>query len=125
MPNLETVRRLQELQLEIIACTNFNNLDGIKIKKLLLEHRQLWRAVLITGNEFLLLRELENDHSMADTLYILGKDGFENQLEELVNTNFEASEIEWIRDETALVLLGYHKNNFEQKIPPVLSVWWD
>ena len=121
----EKIGKLQKLQLDIIAHTNFNNLNGRKIKRLLIKHRQLWRAVIIQGNEFLLLRELENDHSMADTIYILARKGSETQLEELVNENFEADNVQWVRDEMALVMLRNQENFLEQNLPPVLSVWWD
>jgi len=119
------VGELQKLQLDIIAHTSFNSLDGRKIKELLLENCQLWRAVIIHGKEFLLLRELENDIWMADTIYILARVGSESQLEELVTENFEADEVHWVRDEMALVLFRNMENYLEQNPPPVLSVWWD
>ncbi|MGA7193522.1 MAG: hypothetical protein WBW94_07800 [Anaerolineales bacterium] len=119
------INTLQELHLEIIAQTNFNNCDGIKIAKLLRENRALWRAVIIHGNEFLLLRELEKGDSMADTLYILAKDGYESQLEKLAKEQFEADEVQWVQDEIAQVLLRNETNRLKQSHPTVLSIWWD
>ena len=62
---------------------------------------------------------------MADTLYILAKDGYESQLEKLAKEQFEADEVQWVQDEIAQVLLRNETNRLKQSHPTVLSIWWD
>ena len=66
----------QDLQLEIIRRTSFNELDGEKIHAELLAHRDLWKSALIDRlNSLTKLRDLHLDIWNADTLFILPAEG--------------------------------------------------
>jgi len=69
---------IQELQLELIRRTRFNNLDGTRVAQDLLAHRDLWEAALLDRPEplsLIKLRDLAGNHWNADTLLILAVDG--------------------------------------------------
>jgi hypothetical protein len=119
------ISRMQDLQLEIIKHTNFNNCDGVKIAMLLRENRLLWRAVMMKGHELWPLRNMEDDNSLFDTLCIYARDGYQAQLEELAREQFDADEVHWIGGEEATYALGTFGDRSEIKSQVILSVWWD
>lgn len=119
------ISKIQDLQLQVIAHTTHNNLDGKKIDKLLRKNRQLWRAAMVTGNNLWPLRDMEVDIWLADTLYILAREGYEHQLEELVRNRFDADELNWIGGKDAIETLGYWTKGIEDNPKLVLSIWWD
>ena len=112
----------QRIQLEIIAHTNFNYFDGRKIAKLLEEHHRMWRSVLMPL-DFISLRDMQDGHWHADTLYIYAEAGYEFQLEELVREQFKADEIQWIGGSDAVDMLG--TTEVEDKSYVILQAWWD
>ena len=112
----------QQIQLDIIAKTNFNFLEGRKIARLLKENHIMWHSVLMPLN-LISLRDMETGHWHADTLYIYAKDGYQFQLEELVREQFNADEIQWIGGSEAEDILG--TTEVEGKSGVILEVWWD
>ena len=68
------ISKIQDLQLQVIAHTTHNNLNGRKIDKLLRKNRHLWRAAIITGNNLWPLRDMEINIWLADTLHILARE---------------------------------------------------
>src|SRR6266508_3093483 len=116
------ISEAQNIQLDIIAHTNFNFLEGRKIVELLKENHRMWRAVLMPLN-LISLRDMENGRWHTDTLYIYPEDGYQFQLEELVREQFNADEIEWIGGSDAMDILG--TTEIENKSQVILSVWWD
>ncbi|HXQ32545.1 MAG TPA: hypothetical protein VN843_00850 [Anaerolineales bacterium] len=112
----------QQLQLDIIAKTNFNLFEGRKIVALLEENHGMWRSVLMPL-DFISLRDMENGRWHADTLYIYPEDGYQFELEELVKEQFNADEIQWIGGSDAVDMLG--TTEVEDKSYVILQVWWD
>ena len=119
------ITEIQELQLQIIALTSHNNCDGRKISKLLLENRHLWRAVMMPPKQLYSLRDMEDGIWLADTLYLLQREGKESELEDLVKEQFKADEITWIGSDQALDLLRYWNKDAVLNPKLILSVWWD
>jgi hypothetical protein len=79
---------VQEIQLELIRRTRFNQLDGEKIHASLMAHRDLWQAVLLDRvglpdkedlrllhfSGLIKLRDLPCNRWNADSLFIMTKD---------------------------------------------------
>jgi len=116
------ISEAQNIQLDIIAHTNFNFFEGKKISELLKEHHRMWRAVLMPL-DLISLRDMEDGTWHADTVYIYPEDGYQSQLEELVREQFNADEIEWIGGSSAMDMLGM--TEVENRSDVILSIWWD
>ena len=119
------ITTIQDLQLQIIALTNYNNCDGRKINRLLRENHHLWRAAIMPNKQLYPLRDMEEGFWSADTLYLFPREGKEFELEELVKEQFNADEITWIGSDRSLDLLGYWKNDEVLNPRLILSIWWD
>jgi hypothetical protein len=120
---------IQELQFELIKRASFNGFDGERVVSSLLEHKDLWRGVVMdtasycSHNEFgqepeekinlTKLLNIENNLWSVDTLYILPQTGKEKELVELAET-WEADEVSYGQ---------YHLGI--PNAPEVLRVWWD
>lgn len=111
----------QEIQLDIIAKTNFNFFNGKKIAEWLRENYKMWRAVLLPLDP-LSLRDLPEGYWHADTLYIYPEDGWQLKLEEIMKEQFGADETRWIGGESAANLLGDSEIDGSYVI---LEAWWD
>jgi len=125
VPPRQTSKKIseaQQIQLDVIAKTNFNFFDGRKIVELLKENHKMWRAVLMPL-DLISLRDMEDGRWHADTLYIYPEDGYQFQLEELAREQFNADEIEWFDGSSAVDLLG--TTEVEHRSQVILSVWWD
>jgi len=116
------ISEAQNIQLDIIAHTNFNFFEGKKISELLKENHRMWRAVLMPL-DLISLRDMEDGTWHADTVYIYPEDGYQSQLEELVREQFNADEIEWIGGSSAMDMLGM--TEVENRSDVILSIWWD
>ncbi len=116
------ISEAQQIQLDIIAHTNFNFFEGKKIVELLKDNHRMWRSVLMPLN-LISLRDMEDGRWHADTLYIYPEDGYQFQLEELVRDQFNADEIEWIGGSSAADMLG--TTEVKDKSYVILEVWWD
>ena len=112
----------QEIQLNIIANTNFNFFNGRRIAEWLRENHKMWRAVLLPLN-LISLRDMDDGHWHADTLYIYPEDGWGFKLEEIMREQFQADETSWIGGETAGEMLG--TSDVDDKPYVILEVWWD
>ncbi|MCI0550796.1 MAG: hypothetical protein L0287_07570 [Anaerolineae bacterium] len=118
----KTISDAQQIQLDIIAKTNFNFFNGRKIAELLKENHKMWRSVLMPL-DFISLRDMQDGRWHADTLYIYPEDSYQFQLEELVREQFNADEIQWIGGSDAEDMLG--TTELEDKSYVILQVWWD
>lgn len=118
----KSISEAQNIQLDIIAHTNFNFFEGRKIADLLQANHRMWRAVLMPL-DLISLRDMESGRWHADTLYIYPEDGYQFQLEELVREQFKADEIGWIGGSSAVDMLG--TTEVEEKSYVILEVWWD
>ena len=111
----------QEIQLNIIAHTNFNFFNGKKLAQWLRENHKMWRAVLLPLDP-LSLRDLAEGYWHADTLYIYPEDGWQFKLEEIMKEQFGADETRWIGGESSANMLGYSEIDGSYVI---LEAWWD
>lgn len=111
----------QEIQLDIVAKTNFNSFNGRKIAQWLRDNHRMWRAVLLPLDP-LSLRDLAEGYWHADTLYIYPEDGWQFKLEEIMKEQFGADETRWIGGESAADLLGDSEIDGSYVI---LEAWWD
>ena len=121
----EPVKKISEaqlMQLDIIAQTNFNLFNGRELAKWLTENHKMWRAVLLPL-DFISLRDMEDGHWHADTLYIYPEDGWQFQLEEVLQEQFNADEVRWIGGENAGDMLG--TSEVDDKAYVILEAWWD
>ena len=118
----KAISEAQLVQLDIIARTSFNLLDGKKIAELLKENRRMWRSVLMPL-DLLSLRDMQDGSWHADTLYIYPAAGFHSRLEELVKEQFGADEIQWIGGSEAEDILGTSEELDQLQV--ILLVWWD
>ena len=116
------ISEAQQIQLDVIANTNFNFFDGERIAKWLRENHKMWRAVLLPL-DFISLRDMDDGHWHADTLYIYPEDGWQSELEEVLKQQFGADEIRWIGGETAVDMLG--TTEVGDKSSVILEAWWD
>ena len=116
------ISEAQEIQLDIIARTNFNFFNGKQIAEWLRENHKMWRAVLLPLN-FISLRDMADGHWHADTLYIYPEDGWGFELEEIMREQFQADEISWIGGETAGEMLGI--SDVDDQSYVILEAWWD
>ena len=121
----ESVKRIseaQQIQLDIIAKTNFNFFNGRKLAEWLKENHKMWHAVLLPLN-LISLRDMADGHWHADTLYIYPEDGFQFKLEEVLREQFGADEIRWIGGENAGDMLG--TSEVDDRSYVILEAWWD
>jgi len=116
------VSEAQNFQLEVIAKTNFNSFNGRAIAVWLRENHRMWRAVLLPL-DFISLRDMDDGHWHADTLYIYPEDGYQFKLEEIMKEQFHADETQWIGREDAMDMLGTSEITDTSYV--ILSAWWD
>jgi hypothetical protein len=121
-PPTKKISEEQQIQLDIIAKTNFNLFNGRKIAEVLKENHKMWRAVLLPLN-LISLRDMEDGHWHADTLYIYPEDGYQFKLEEIVKEELNADEVHWIGGSEAADMLG--TTEVQDKSYVILEAWWD
>jgi len=119
---VKKISEAQQIQLDIIAKTNFNFFNGRRIAEWLKENHRMWRAVLLPL-DFISLRDMDDGHWHADTLYIYPEDGWGFKLEEIMREQFQADETSWIGGNTAAEMLG--TSEVQDKSYVILEVWWD
>ena len=118
----KNISEAQQVQLDLIAKTSFNFFHGERIAEWLRENHKMWRAVLLPL-DFISLRDMEDGHWHADTLYIYPEDGWQLKLEEVMKEQFGADETRWIGGETAVDMLG--DSEVSDKSYVILVAWWD
>jgi len=116
------ISEAQQIQLDIIAKTNFNFFNGRKIAEWLKENHKMWRAVLLPL-DFISLRDMDNGHWHADTLYIYPEDGYQFKLEEIMKDRFHADVTQWFGGNSAMDMLGTSEVKDGSYV--ILSAWWD
>jgi hypothetical protein len=112
----------QQIQLDVIAKTNFNRFNGKRIAQWLIENHKMWRTVLLPL-DFISLRDMNTGHWHADTLYIYPEEGYGFELEEIMKEQFHADETQWIGGESAMDMLGTSEIKGTSYV--ILSAWWD
>ena len=116
------ISEAQNIQLDIIAKTNFNSFNGKEIAEWLKENHRMWHAVLLPL-DFISLRDMHNGHWHADTLYIYPEDGYQFKLEEIMKDRFHADETHWFGGDSAIDMLG--TSEVKDRSYVILSAWWD
>jgi hypothetical protein len=127
---------MQDIQLELLRRTRFNDMDGEKVLASLMKHRNLWRAVLLDrpgvadhdSFEHLLvsglikLRDLAKNIWNADTLYILTPTPVEaRELARIAEEQDWFGEVRVYEDKQYTDrALGMGRREYG-----LLSVWWD
>jgi hypothetical protein len=126
---------VQEIQLELIRRTRFNDFDGEQVCELLMKHRGLWRAVLfdqpgvpnyaersllLTGG-LIKLRDLDRNIWNVDKLFVL------------THTPAQARELAALFDELGGGMPTVHEDRNQTDMAlgtggeghGLLTVWWD
>jgi hypothetical protein len=116
------ISEAQQIQLDIIAKTNFNFFEGRKIAAWLKENHKMWRTVFLPL-DFISLRDMDDGHWHADTLYIYPEDGWQFKLEEVMKEQFHADEVSWIGGSQAADMLG--TTEVEDQSYVIMEAWWD
>jgi hypothetical protein len=127
---------VQDIQLELLRRTRFNDLDGEKVLASLLKHRDLWLAVLLDRPGvpdyaepgplllagLLELRDLPDNIWNADTLFILTRTRLlARELARIAEDEDWRGEIHVYEDQKAIDrALGTGRREYG-----LLSVWWD
>jgi hypothetical protein len=127
---------VQDIQLELLRRTRFNDFDGEKVCGSLLQHRDLWRAVLLdrpgvpnyAEPGFLLtaglikLRDLPDNLWNADTLFVLTPTRQEaERLAQVADEEDWGGEVHVYKDQAETDrALGMGRREYG-----LLSVWWD
>ena len=116
------ISEAQQIQLDVIAKTNFNNFNGKEIARWLKENHKMWRTVLLPL-DFISLRDMANGSWHADTLFIYPEDGYGFKIEEIMKEQFYADETQWHGGESAMDMLG--TSELRDKSYVIFSAWWD
>lgn len=122
------MNKIQELQLQLIELSSFNNFDGEAVSKDLKDNKELWRGAIMGrfgGYAVLLpLRDIENGCWNVDTLMITPVKGKEMELIQLAHT-WGADEVDWIGGEDACKMFGSYSTEQQANPYQVLRLWWD
>lgn len=139
MPLNTSVTRTQQIQLELIRLSSFNNFDGDLVADSLIEHRNLWRAFLLDREAYsadyhrrrfeelspmdregklpispidtIRLRDLEGGYWNVDVIFILPASAKKEAGLVKLAKSWHADEVDWY--------------NGLDAGPKMLRVWWD
>ena len=131
---VKEINEVQELQFRLMRKASFNLFDGDKVVDSLIEHKDLWKGVVMTragynapgaadyseAIDLICLRDIESNMWNVDTVYILPEPGKEKELYKLAKT-WDADEVHWLPNTLSQRFLGIggYKNL------KILRVWWD
>ena len=136
--------KAQETILDLLADTNFNNLNGLDISIDLRQHPSLWRSAYFTSasierspdetwvfaqyrSDFISLRDLPAGYLHLDTLLLLPTVGGQDALMNLTSI-WGADVVEWIGTEEAGHVMGDSESVKDYSADPdrvILFLWWD
>lgn len=117
---MENRKTIQDIQLDLIERASFNQFDGERVKRDLIENKDLWKGVIMgrfDSFQLIPLRDIADDIWNVDTLMILPQAGKENELQELV-AGWCADDVELLGGSEIFLMYGGLKSK-------VLRVWWD
>ena len=117
---MENRKTIQDIQLDLIERASFNLFDGEQVRRDLMEHKDLWKGVIIGRFENSLLiplRDIADNYWNVDTLMILPHPGKENELVELAE-GWGADDVDLLTGNNIEMMYGGMENT-------VLRVWWD
>jgi hypothetical protein len=118
---------IQDLHLELIKRVWFNECEGKKIYKDLVENRDLWISCMMTREDhhhgwipnLIALRDMKDDYYNVDTLFILVKDKNDKRILELTK-KWDADTASYLNDDANKMALGTSHPEGS-----VLKIWWD
>ena len=127
----------QELQFELMKQATFNEFNGEQVVKDLLANSDLWQGALMTRGSFsrpdsqgysdvtdlISLRDLP-DYWNVDTLFIVPKEGKQDELEKLAKT-WQADEVDWYGGEQACQMIGSWSPEGRANPKQFIRIWWD
>ena len=127
---------VQDIQLELLRRTKFNALDGERVVASLLQHRDLWLAVLLDRPGvpnyaepgllltagLIKLRDLPDSYWNADTLFVLTRTHEQaRQLARIAEEEDWGGEVRVFDDQQEIDrALGTGRQEYG-----LMSVWWD
>jgi hypothetical protein len=127
---------VQDIQLELVRRTSFNDLDGEKVYASLLKHRHLWLAALLDRPGvpdyaepgllllagLIKLRDLSDNIWNADTLFVLTRtDALAQELARVAEEEGWGGEVRLYENQKEIDrALGAGRREYG-----LLSVWWD
>lgn len=115
---------VQNVQLQLMRMSSFNDFNGPLVVASLEQHRDLWKGAVMTRLESLIcLRDIEH-HWNVDTLFLTPHAGREDELLRLAQ-KWRADEVDWIGGEEACSLLGSYGPDTRNNPRQILRVFWD
>ena len=132
----DSINEIQRLQFEMFRHTRYNLLHGEAVVRDLLQWRGLWFSVistrlpipipesesLVSMSELALLKTTRWNDWPADLLYIWTEDKNVEQLQQLLEERWQASEVSVLTPEDLEVRYSNLGHDEENRI---LFVWWD
>ena len=143
----------QEIQVELMRISTFNDFDGDFVADSLLEHRDLWLGFILDREAYsaewqrrkiveegisgrlpvcpidtIRLRDIAAGYWNVDALFVLPAPGREDELLALAQT-WRADEVDWC-DPTDASFVSYNSPKIGEsfvgaKVEKMLRVWWD
>jgi len=131
---VKEINEIQELQFRLMRKASFNLFDGDKVVDSLIEHKDLWKGVVMAragynapeardfseAIDLICLRDIESNIWNVDTVYILPEPGKEKELYKLAKT-WDADEVNWLSSKVSQRFLGVGGDENLK----ILRVWWD
>jgi hypothetical protein len=123
----------QEIQLELIRRSGWNDLNGERVVASLLVHRELWQAVLIDrlslsrpgrppASGLIKLRDLPDGFWNADTLYILTPDATCATMLATIAEDEDWGGMVQVHTDQQMIDAALGSGRSTQA---VVSIWWD
>ena len=127
------LKTIQDIHLELMRRTSFNEFDGKAVVSTLLENGELWDAVMMdrpairlrrdkpTGSfiSLIKLRDIPDDYWNVDTVYVLTTKDKADRIRELFD-RLSADEVYVIQGERLKKAMGSMKPE-----SCVVAAWWD
>jgi len=111
---------IQDIYLELIKRSSFNDFVGPRVANDLEANRDLWQGVLMTRTDTgITLRDLEHNYNNVNTLWILSSGKNDKELEKLART-WSWDEQKWYTKDESKSALGTGSTKYR-----ILELWWD
>lgn len=127
---------IQAIYLELIRRTHWNDFNGDEVAGDLEARPDLWDGVILINDsiaagekweivtDLLTLRDIKDNQFNASTIYILTKQGKEDELYELCR-RWNADEVDFIGGTKACGMLRISSPELRANEKTLLRIWWD